>query len=199
MLLCRGKNITSLIQSTKKPDFTEYQSSLCLIFGYFIKLLYNGFGAANSWQKNTSYNLNFSCRMKVCQKHLASTKVFGHTRNGSLLIMNKKIEVKHNNNKNTKTKQQFSVSSVCVSRNLADVSNDNVLNVEEFVLAMHLIRKVSSGLSVPRSLPKHLVIGTAAPPVIEDISDRENEAYRNVFNKISQSQINGKLEKTNTK
>ena len=79
-----------------------------------------------------------------------------------------------------------------VFRNLADVSNDNVLNVEEFVLAMHLIRKVRGGLSVPRSLPKHLVPVITAPPSVDEISDRDGEAYQNVFNKLSTDQINGK-------
>lgn len=71
------------------------------------------------------------------------------------------------------------------------MSNDNVLSVEEFVAAMHLILKIQSGLSVPRYLPKHLVPITTPSPHIEPISEREREAYQNVFNKVSQDQING--------
>ncbi|XP_053394858.1 titin homolog [Mercenaria mercenaria] len=73
--------------------------------------------------------------------------------------------------------------------NLADVSNDNVLSVEEFVLAMHLILKVKDGLPIPRSLPKHLVPKAIPSPDVCEISDKERTAYQNVFNKISQDQI----------
>lgn len=76
-------------------------------------------------------------------------------------------------------------------RNIADVSNDNVLSVEEFVLAMHLILKVKEGLPVLRSLPKHLVPSEVPSPEVAHMSDREREAYQNVFNKVSQDQING--------
>lgn len=80
---------------------------------------------------------------------------------------------------------------LCIFRNLADVSNDNVLSVEEFVLAMHLILKVKEGLPIPRSLPKHLVPKVTPSPEIADISEKERDAYQNVFNKISQDQIDG--------
>ena len=77
-------------------------------------------------------------------------------------------------------------------RNLADVSNDNILSVEEFVLAMHLILKIKDGLSLPKSLPKHLVPKVVPVAELPDISRQEREAYQNVFNKVTQEEINGK-------
>ncbi|XP_052248907.1 uncharacterized protein LOC127856627 isoform X2 [Dreissena polymorpha] len=74
--------------------------------------------------------------------------------------------------------------------NLCDVSNDNVLSVDEFVLAMYLIRKVSEGLAVPRILPKHLVPSPLATCDVPDMSPRERSAYQSVFSKISKDTIN---------
>jgi hypothetical protein len=73
------------------------------------------------------------------------------------------------------------------------VSNDNVLSVEEFVLAMHLILKVKEGLPIPRTLPKHLVPKTIPAVDISEISDSERTAYQNVFNKLYHAQIDGNI------
>ena len=77
-------------------------------------------------------------------------------------------------------------------RNLADVSNDNVLSVEEFVLAMHLILRIKDGLPLPKSLPKHLVPKVVPAAELADLTKQEKEAYQNVFNKITQEEIDGK-------
>ena len=90
----------------------------------------------------------------------------------------------------------FQIFTVCIFffyfRNLADVSNDNILSVEEFVLAMHLILKIKDGLPLPKSLPKHLVPKVVPIAEMPDISRQEREAYQNVFNKVTQEEINGK-------
>ena len=73
------------------------------------------------------------------------------------------------------------------------MTNDNVLNVQEFVVAMHLILGVKEGLPLPRSLPKHLHPRAHIPPDIADIAARDREVYQHVFNRLAQDNIDGRI------
>ena len=64
--------------------------------------------------------------------------------------------------------------------------------MEEFVLAMHLILNIKDGLSLPKSLPKHLVPKVVPAVELPDISKLERDAYQNVFDKVMQEEIDGK-------
>lgn len=66
-------------------------------------------------------------------------------------------------------------------RNLADVSNDNVLNVHEFVLVMHLIRGLLKGLKAPPTLPRKLTPPKSQPLTLQPPTPQEREAYTKVF------------------
>ena len=72
------------------------------------------------------------------------------------------------------------------------MSNDHILGVEEFVLAMHLILKIKDGHPLPKSLPKHLMPKVVPSVELADISTCEREAYQNVFDKVTQEEIDGK-------
>lgn len=81
-------------------------------------------------------------------------------------------------------------------RNLADVSNDNLLNVGEFIVALHLINGVLGGKQVPKVLPENLEVLSQEEVPIEVPSASEREAYHMVFQKCDQSGkslINGKI------
>lgn len=65
-------------------------------------------------------------------------------------------------------------------RNLADVSNDNLLNVHEFVLAMHLTLGTLEGLKLPLPLPRYLTPPTSEM-LSEPLADSEREAYKKIF------------------
>ncbi|XP_067679136.1 uncharacterized protein [Haliotis asinina] len=64
--------------------------------------------------------------------------------------------------------------------NLADVSNDNLLNVHEFVLAMHLTLGTLEGLKLPLPLPRYLTPPTSLV-LSEPLADSEKEAYKKIF------------------
>ncbi|XP_046340120.2 uncharacterized protein LOC124121182 isoform X2 [Haliotis rufescens] len=64
--------------------------------------------------------------------------------------------------------------------NLADVSNDNLLNVHEFVLAMHLTLGTLEGLKLPLPLPRYLTPPTSEM-LSEPLADSEREAYKKIF------------------
>lgn len=66
-------------------------------------------------------------------------------------------------------------------RNLADVSNDNVLNVHEFVLVMHLIRGLLKGLKAPPTLPRKLTPPKSQPLTLQPPTPQEKEAYTKIF------------------
>ncbi|XP_052778199.1 uncharacterized protein LOC128215553 isoform X2 [Mya arenaria] len=55
---------------------------------------------------------------------------------------------------------------------------------------MHLTQGVLSGHAIPPTLPRALAPTPSPLATLPDISMTEKEAYRNVFNKISQDQIN---------
>lgn len=81
-------------------------------------------------------------------------------------------------------------------RNLADVSNDNLLNIGEFIVALHLINGVLGGKQVPKVLPENLEVLSQEEVSIEVPSASEREAYHMVFQKCDQSGkslINGKI------
>ncbi|KAL8610621.1 hypothetical protein ACOMHN_006340 [Nucella lapillus] len=65
--------------------------------------------------------------------------------------------------------------------NLADVSNDNVLNVHEFSLVMHLIRGLLKGLKAPQTLPRKLTPPKTQPLALAAISTHDREVYANIF------------------
>eukprot|EP00916_Digyalum_oweni_P013951 GHVL01022799.1.p1 GENE.GHVL01022799.1~~GHVL01022799.1.p1 ORF type:complete len:267 (-),score=6.21 GHVL01022799.1:215-1015(-) len=65
--------------------------------------------------------------------------------------------------------------------NLADVSNDNVLNVHEFVLVMHLIRGLLKGLKAPPTLPRKLTPPKTEPVTLQPATQQEREAYTKIF------------------
>lgn len=69
-------------------------------------------------------------------------------------------------------------------RNLADVSNDNLLNVDEFVLCMHLIQEVLKGRKTPGDLPENLKPKMSAPVDLPAITSIEREAYVKVFQTV---------------
>ncbi|XP_046549946.1 serine/arginine repetitive matrix protein 2-like isoform X2 [Haliotis rubra] len=64
--------------------------------------------------------------------------------------------------------------------NLADVSNDNLLNVHEFVLAMHLTLGTLEALKLPVPLPRYLTPPTSEV-LSEPLADSEKEAYKKIF------------------
>ncbi|XP_063413108.1 uncharacterized protein LOC134695672 isoform X3 [Mytilus trossulus] len=68
--------------------------------------------------------------------------------------------------------------------NLADVSNDNLLNVDEFVLCMHLIQEVLKGRKPPGDLPENLKPKMSAPVDLPAITSIEREAYVKVFQTV---------------
>ncbi|XP_052100516.1 uncharacterized protein LOC127734587 isoform X3 [Mytilus californianus] len=68
--------------------------------------------------------------------------------------------------------------------NLADVSNDNLLNVHEFVLCMHLIQEVLKGRKPPGDLPENLKPKMSAPVDLPAITSIEREAYVKVFQTV---------------
>ena len=68
-------------------------------------------------------------------------------------------------------------------RNLADVSNDNLLDVHEFVLAMHLVHGVLQGKKLPKTLPRSLSIPNSKPEKL-DMTAKEKEAYTNLFDAL---------------
>lgn len=72
-------------------------------------------------------------------------------------------------------------------RNLADISNDNLLNVSEFMVALHLINGVLGGRQVPKSLPDNLVVQPPEEESIEVPTVSEKEAYHRVFQKFDLS------------
>lgn len=81
-------------------------------------------------------------------------------------------------------------------RNLADVSNDNLMNVSEFIVALHLINGVLGGKQVPKVLPENLEVPSQEEVPIEVPSVSEREAYNTVFQKCDQSGkglINGEI------
>lgn len=81
-------------------------------------------------------------------------------------------------------------------RNLADVSNDNLMNVSEFIVALHLINGVLGGKQVPKVLPENLEVPSQEEVPIEVPSVSEREAYNTVFQKCDQSgkgHINGEI------
>ncbi|KAK3602389.1 hypothetical protein CHS0354_026277 [Potamilus streckersoni] len=68
--------------------------------------------------------------------------------------------------------------------NLADVSNDNLLSLEEFVLAMHLILRVKEGQKLPKNLPPHLIFKSSPSVNMPQLSKQAREAYEKVFQKV---------------
>ncbi|KAK7491971.1 hypothetical protein BaRGS_00016817, partial [Batillaria attramentaria] len=68
--------------------------------------------------------------------------------------------------------------------NLADVSNDNVLTVHEFVLAMHLIRGLLRGLKLPPTLPRKLAPPKTDPVGLQPATPQEREAYTKLFHAL---------------
>lgn len=82
-----------------------------------------------------------------------------------------------------------------ISRNLADVSNDNLLNVDEFVLCMHLIQGVIKGIKLPGDLPTNLKPKMSTSVHLPAISSMEKEAYEKVFQTVD-SKRKGYLEGT---
>ncbi|XP_060082242.1 titin-like [Ylistrum balloti] len=71
--------------------------------------------------------------------------------------------------------------------NLADVTNDNVLNVDEFVLAMHLTHGILRGRKIPKVLPHNLKPKSSTSVQLPNMSDREKEAYIKVFQSLDTS------------
>ncbi|XP_062603723.1 uncharacterized protein LOC134265519, partial [Saccostrea cucullata] len=71
--------------------------------------------------------------------------------------------------------------------NLADVNNDNLLNVGEFMVAVHLINGVLRGRLVPKVLPENVTVTEQAEVPVEVPSASEKEAYNKVFQKYDQS------------
>lgn len=66
-------------------------------------------------------------------------------------------------------------------RNLADVSNDNLLNVDEFVLAVHLIQGILQGRPIPKALPDNLTPSTSSLIPLPQMLECEKEAYTKIF------------------
>lgn len=92
--------------------------------------------------------------------------------------------------------KQLLCSYVYFCRNLADVSNDNLMNVGEFIVALHLINGVLGGKQVPKVLPENLEVPSQEEVPIEVPSVSEREAYNTVFQKCDQSgkgHINGEI------
>ncbi|KAK3089918.1 hypothetical protein FSP39_007645 [Pinctada imbricata] len=65
--------------------------------------------------------------------------------------------------------------------NLADVSHDNLLNVGEFVLVMHLIHGVLQGRKIPQTLPENLTPKEAPSLDLPFMTDGEKDAYNKIF------------------
>lgn len=72
-------------------------------------------------------------------------------------------------------------------RNLADVSKDNVLNVHEFVLAMHVTRGLLKGLQLPETLPRKLTPPSTEPVLLPPVTPQEKEGYTRMFQALDSS------------
>ncbi|XP_041357628.1 microtubule-associated protein futsch-like [Gigantopelta aegis] len=83
-------------------------------------------------------------------------------------------------------KSQLPLPTLSQIWNLADVSNDNLLDVHEFVLAMHLVHGVLQGKKLPKTLPRSLYIPTTKPEKF-DMTAKEKEAYSNLFDALDGS------------
>lgn len=59
---------------------------------------------------------------------------------------------------------------------LADIDKDGSLSCDEYVIAMHLIAKVKSGLRLPRTLPPELYPGPTKYHTIDRKSSSKDKA-----------------------
>ncbi|XP_013386193.1 actin cytoskeleton-regulatory complex protein pan1 isoform X1 [Lingula anatina] len=64
---------------------------------------------------------------------------------------------------------------------LADMGKDNMLDVAEFTIAMHLIQGLLQGKSLPKVLPDFLQLPSVQQVLVPVIEDRERAAYQAVF------------------
>ncbi|XP_077869061.1 epidermal growth factor receptor substrate 15-like [Saccoglossus kowalevskii] len=78
---------------------------------------------------------------------------------------------------------------------LSDVNHDNLLDVGEFAIAMHLIHYHLRGKDLPSSLPQCLVPEPQPLNNVSVMTEKEREIYRQVFekqNKDSTGYITGR-------
>ncbi|KAL5021928.1 hypothetical protein ScPMuIL_001083 [Solemya velum] len=112
--------------------------------------------------------------------------------NGSNIAALEKATIKLENPKNDKkykgerARDLFLHSKLSLKKlsqiwNLTDVSNDNLLNVEEFVLAMHVILEALQGRKIPNDLSSYLPTRIPVSLDLPSMTDREKEAYTKVF------------------
>ncbi|XP_070562775.1 calponin homology domain-containing protein DDB_G0272472-like [Ptychodera flava] len=66
---------------------------------------------------------------------------------------------------------------------LCDVNHDNMLNADEFSIAMHLISHKLRGKKMPAALPECLIPKSQPESEVPGITEKEREAYRQVFQK----------------
>ncbi|XP_077981791.1 uncharacterized protein LOC144436806 [Glandiceps talaboti] len=72
---------------------------------------------------------------------------------------------------------------------LSDLNRDNMLDVEEFAIAMHLIHCQLSGTKIPTSLPTELIPTPQPTSEVCVMTVKEREAYRQVFHKQDKNRI----------
>jgi hypothetical protein len=61
------------------------------------------------------------------------------------------------------------------------VTHDNVLNVHEFSLVMHLIRGLLQGQPAPQTLPRKLAPPKTPTLLIQPPTEQEKQAYSSIF------------------
>ena len=67
------------------------------------------------------------------------------------------------------------------SRKLADVTRNNMLDISEFAVAMHLIQSRLKGTDIPEKLPETLAPAYFPHITVPALSQEEKEAYEKAF------------------
>ena len=66
-------------------------------------------------------------------------------------------------------------------RKLADVTRDNVLDISEFAVALHLIQSRLRGMDIPKTLPQNLMPIHIPQLVVPAMTQEERDAYEKTF------------------
>ena len=66
-------------------------------------------------------------------------------------------------------------------RKLADITRDNILDISEFIVAMHLIQSRLRGMEIPQKLPQNLMPIGVTQLEVPAMSQAEKDAYDRAF------------------
>ena len=70
---------------------------------------------------------------------------------------------------------------ICTYRKLADISRNNMLDIDEFAVAMHLIQSRLKGKNIPEKLPETLTPVNSPTVDVPAMLQEEREAYGRAF------------------